>query len=61
MMTPKMMLDKNKDKIPKVGDRYVVTGVYPGTTDDLWRPRIEVTLEPEQDEKAEPVLDKKGL
>ena len=50
-MTPKMMLDKNKDKIPKVGDRYVVTGVYPGTTDDLWRPRVEVTLVPEQDEK----------
>ena len=44
-MTPRMMLRKGEDEIPKKGDLYRVTGVYPGSTDELWRPRVEVTLE----------------
>jgi hypothetical protein len=39
---PKIYLQKNKDEIPEVGDKYEVMGVFPGTTDDLMRPRIEV-------------------
>jgi len=45
---PKMYIDKHKDSIPQVGDKYVVVGVYPNTTDDLMRPRIEVVLEPDK-------------
>lgn len=42
-----MFIDKKVDKVPQVGDRYVVKGVYPGTTDDLWKPSVEVYVEPE--------------
>lgn len=44
-MIPRMKLKKGEDKIPEKGDLYRVTGVYPGSTDELWRPRVEVTLE----------------
>jgi len=42
---PKIYLSKRTDKIPKVGDHYEVKGVYPNTTDDLWRPKVEVYVE----------------
>ena len=45
---PKMYINKQKDQVPKVGDKYVVVGVYLNTTDDLMRPRIEVVLEPDK-------------
>jgi hypothetical protein len=48
-----MYIDKRKDSIPKVGDRYVVVGVYPNTTDDLMQPRIEIVLELEKKPKEE--------
>ena len=44
---PKIFLDPKKDKIPQVGDRYVVKGVYPGSTNELWKPSVEVYVEPE--------------
>jgi hypothetical protein len=44
---PKIFLDPKKDKIPQVGDKYVVKGVYPGSTNELWKPSVEVYLEPE--------------
>ncbi len=50
---PKMYINKRTDEIPKVGDKYVVVGVYPNTTDDLWRPRIEVVLELVKDKPKE--------
>jgi hypothetical protein len=42
---PKIFLNKRTDKIPQVGDLYEVKGVYPNTTDDLWRPKVEVYVE----------------
>lgn len=50
---PKMYINKQKDEIPKVGDKYVVVGVYPNTTDDLMRPRVEVVLKLENDKPKE--------
>ena len=42
---PKIFLDPKKDKIPQVGDTYIVKGVYPGSTDQLWKPSVEVHVE----------------
>ena len=53
MKMPKMYIDKRKDSIPQVGDKYVVVGVYPNTTDDLMRPRVEIVLELEKDKPKE--------
>lgn len=46
--TVKAYLNKRTDVIPKEGDKYVVVGVYPNTTDDLMRPRVEIVLELER-------------